>query len=381
MNKQTNIIMVVVALLALFACGKKTQETKPVRQDITETVFASGMLEAEGTYNLTAMADGYLQQVNFKEGDMVMQGKTMAVIDNKENMVNTISAEALYNIAKTNTSPNSPALVQAANAIQVAKEKLQLDSIQMQRYNRLVQANSIAKSEYDNSVLQYNTSKKNYESSIENYRQLQKQYNEQLINNSTQKQISHILFSNNKVKALVNGKVYKKYKQPGDFVKKGDVIALIGDAEFIYARVNVDESNIGRIKIDQPALIQLNTDTQKVYHGKVSEIYPAFDETTQSFICKIYFTDSLDFKITGTQLQTNIITGQQQNALLIPRNFLDAGGHVHIKGNKNPVKVTTKFVSNNWVQVLSGINDNTVIITDNIKENKAATSETGSLMH
>jgi HlyD family secretion protein len=370
------------AFLTMLAasCGKKTEETKPIRKDVTETVFASGVLEANGTYSLTAQADGYLQQVNFSEGDVIKQGAVLAVIDNKESILNTQSAGALYNIAKSNTAPAAPLLAQAQNSIALAKQKMEQDAEQAERYKRLLDANSVARVEYENTVLQYNTSKSAYENAVENYRQVQQQAQQQLISNNTQKQVTNVLAAHNQLRAVVGGKVYKKYKHTGDFVRKGDVIASVGGAELIYAKVSIDETNIARVKVGQEVTIQLNTSKDKSYNGKVAEIYPAFDEGTQSFFCKLYFTDSLDFRITGTQLQANIIVGVQKNALLIPRNYLDFGGHVMIKGKKEPVKVTTGFVSSNWVQVLSGFDENAILVTENISANKITTSEAGAQM-
>jgi len=132
--------------------------------------------------------------------------------------------------------------------------------------------------------------------------------------------------------------------------------------------------------LGQAALIKLNTNKSKIYNGVVVEIYPSFDEATQSFICKINFTEELDFKIINTQLQTNIIIAKTKAALLIPRNYIDFGGFVQIKGQNQKVKVVTKFVSNEWVQILKGIDQNTVLITDNIAENRMNTSEVGSQM-
>jgi HlyD family secretion protein len=114
-------------------------------------------------------------------------------------------------------------------------------------------------------------------------------------------------------------------------------------------------------------VVQLNTHKNKNYKGKVAEILPTFNEETQSFDCKIQFTDSLDFGILNTQLQANIITGINKNALLIPRNYLDYGNLVKVKDRKEPVKVQTRFVSSEWVQVESGIDENTVLVTENIK--------------
>ena len=155
---------------------------------------------------------------------------------------------------------------------------------------------------------------------------------------------------------------------------------MIGEPTNIYAKVNIDEGNIGKVKVGQEALVQLNTNKDKTYKGKVAEIYPSFDESTQSFICKISFNEPLDFIIVNTQLQSNIIVGINKNALLIPRNYVDFGGNVQVKDQKEKVKITTQFASSDWVQVLSGIDENTVLVTENIKSNKMVTSEVGSQM-
>jgi HlyD family secretion protein len=379
-NKLITAIPVAVAVFLFSSCGKKIAETKPIRKDVTETVFASGILEAKNTYNLTAQADGYLTQINFNDGDIVPVGKVLAVLDNKEAGLNQQSAAELYNIAQSNTQSNAPALQQAQNSIVISKQKMELDLVNYERYLKLWANNSIAKIDLDNAELQYKTAKSNYQSAVENYKQLLQQASQQVINTKVAKNINTVITGKNQIKAVVAGKVFKKYKQTGDYVKKGETIALMGFAENIYAKVNIDEGNISKIKIGQQAFIQLNTNKEKIYKAVVSEIYPSFDEATQSFICKLSFTDTLDFTIVNTQLQSNIVVGINKNALLIPRNYLDFGGNVQVKGKNEKIKVVTKFVSNDWVQVLSGINENTVLVTDNISENKTATSEAGAQM-
>ena len=371
--------IVSIALLSLLAaCGKKTQETKPIRKDVIETVFASGILEAKNTYTLKAQTDGYLSAVNFEEGDIVSAGKILAMVDNKESGFNQESARELYGIAQNNTQSNAPALLQAQNTIDLNKQKMEQDFVQMQRYKKLLESNSIAKVDFENSELQYKTSKTNYESALENYKQIKQQAEQQVISNKALKEVNTVVLSKNQIKAQKSGKVYKKYKQIGDYVTRGEAIALIGEPADIYAKVNVDESNIGKIKVGQEALVQLNTHKDKTYKGAVAEILPAFDEGTQSFICKITFSEAIDFAIVNTQLQSNITVTTTKNALLIPRSYVDFGGFVQIKDQKEKVKITTKFASSDWVQVLSGITDNTILITENIEANKTVTSEVGS---
>lgn len=377
-QKLIRITLLILPVLPFYSCGKKTAETKPIRKDVTETVFASGILEADNTYNLTAQADGYLTQVNFKEGDIVATGKVLAVVNNKEAGFNEQSATDLYNIARRNTLSHAPALQQAQKTILLNKQKMDLDSVNLERYQTLWKNNSIATIDLDNAELQYKTSKSNYESALENYKELQQQADQQAISTQATKKINEVITNKNKISAVVAGKIFKVYKQQGDYVTRGETIALIGNTQNVYAKVNVDEGNIGKVKVGQGVFIQLNINKDKIYKGTVAEIYPAFDEATQSFICKLTFSDSLDFTIVNTQLQSNIVVATTKNALLIPRNYLDFGGYVQVKGQKEKVKVVTQFVSNEWVQVISGIDENTVLVTENLAANKTTTSEVGA---
>ena len=375
---KNQFLLSIATLFLLASCGKKTQETKPIRRDVIETVFASGILEAKNTYILKAQTDGYLTAINFEEGNIVSAGKILAIVDNKESGLNQESARELYVIAQSNAQNNAPALSQAQNSIQISKQKMEQDYVQFQRYQKLWESNSVAKIDFENAELQYKTAKANYESSVENYKQLKIQANQQVITNKVAKDLNNNAVTKNQIKAVKSGKIFKKYKQVGDYVTRGEAIALIGEPTNIYAEVNIDESNIGKIKIGQEALIQLNTNKDKTYKSTVAEIYPTFDDATQSFICKITFDEPLDFMIVNTQLQTNITVAVTKNALLIPRNYVDFGGNVQIKDQKDKVKITTKFASSDWVQVLSGISDDTILVTDNISANKTVTSEVGS---
>ncbi|OYU80712.1 MAG: transporter [Flavobacterium sp. BFFFF1] len=376
-----NIHLTILITFCLLSCGRKTEEVTPIRKDVTEAVFASGILEADNTYTLKAQTDGYLKEIHFVEGDRITIGSLLAVIDNRENVINDKSAAALYQIAENNIKVDAPALLQAQNNIAVNKLKVSQDSLQLARYKSLWLQNSVSRVDYENASLQYNTSLANYENALESFNILKQQARQQLISSTASKNVNKSLFNNNTLKAIVPGKILRKYKQAGDYVSRGEAIALIGDSNALYAKVNVDEGNIGRVKLGQKALVQLNTDKGIVYDGVVSEIYPSFDEASQSFLCKIKFSKKPGFEVVNTQLQANIIVGFTKNAMLIPRNYVDYSGNVMIKGRKNSTRIKTKFMSSDWVQVISGIHDFTILSTENIAENNVPVSELGSQMH
>lgn len=353
-----------IIIIHLISCGKKFEETKPIRRDVTETVFASGHLEATQTYQVVAQSDGYLIELDLKENDLVKKGQVLGEIDNKENQINTESATTLYDMAQKNLLPNAPKLAQAKISMNNAKRKMEFEEEQTIRLKKLWEMNSIPKIDYENALLKFESAKAEYFMALENLNLLEKNAEQELIINRTQKKNNELNLGFNKIKAIAQGKVYKKWKEKGDFVKKGDIIATIGDESNLYAMVSIDESSIARVKIGQDAIIQLNIDKEKNYKGKVAEILPAFNEETQSFLCKITFSEKLSFNILNTQLQVNIVTGKSTNALLIPRKYLQYGNFVTVKDKQKPIKVETKFISSEWVQVLSGIDENVVLLTE-----------------
>jgi multidrug efflux pump subunit AcrA (membrane-fusion protein) len=347
-------------------CGKKTNETKPQRKDITEMVFASGTLEPENKYNLTAQTEGYIVALKFDNGDTVKTNQVLAVVENKANTISASSAENLLGLAGMNASAEGPTLSQAKQNVQLLKEKNEQDSTQYLRYQKLFSSNSVSKLELENVKLAYESSKINYLNAIQNYRLLKQQTEQQLIIQRSQRDVNNVSSENNEIRAVIGGKIYKKLKETGDYVRRGDVIAVIGDESDIYAKLSVDEANIVKIKTGQEVIIQLNTDKASNYKGIVTEIYPSFDEPTQSFYCKAKFKDDLKFRISGTQLQANVIIGTKKGALVIPKTYLSYGNKVVTK-DKKEVPVETGFISGEWVEILKGVDENTVLVTDEVK--------------
>ena len=349
-----------LTLLFLFTgCQQQFEDTKPVRKNITETVFASGKLAAEGTYNLIAKSDGYLVDIQFDEGDIVAKGALLAVIENEETRLNNRSSEELLEIAEYNTQKEAPALSQAKASIEIARQQLQQDSIQAARYETLWKQNSVAKVDYERAQLAFTNSLKNVEAAVESYNQLKLEAEQQLINSRTNYDVSSESLKQIEIRAIVEGKVYQKFKEVGDYVSRGTVIASIGHPTEIYAEISIDESAIAKVAVGQEAVVQINTNPDSTLRAVVCEILPTFDEADQSFTAKLTFTDALDFYIIGTQLQSNIIVGQEENALVIPKKYLDYNGYVQLKKTGEKVPVKTKTVSNEWVHVLEGIDEDT----------------------
>ncbi len=359
--KSHKTLLLAFSLLSLYSCSNE-EETTPVVQDIKELVFASGELQWDDAYNLTAQTDGILINADFEIGNEVKKGDLLAKVDNKNSAINTQTAAEQLSISNINVSAKSPALLQLQENISIAEKKYAQDKFQEQRYKELYESESVAKVEYENMTL-------NAESSLANLNALKKQEElllqqakQQLINAKSQLLNNQVYQDYNNIQATESGTVIKKMKTNGDFVRKGEVIATIANHKKVEGVLNVDENNIDKVKIGQSVFIKLNTNKEKVYEGKVTEILSAFDEQTQSFICKVQFNETMNSTLYGTQLEANILIGEKKDALLIPRIYVDFGNKVNVKGEQKSVTIKTGIISSEYVEVLDGIDKNTVLL-------------------
>ena len=346
--------------LILLLCGCKGEpETHPVVQDIKELVFASGQIEWKDGYNLVAQTEGVLTDLRLEVGDEVATGQRVGNIQNAANNENLQTAEQQLAIARQNTLPVQQQIVQN---IGFAEQKYKQDKTQADRYERLYSKQSVSKQEFEsmklaaeNSLSQLNALKDQLES-------VKLQNRQSVVTAQNQKANSQILKSYNEVQIAEKGKVIKKLKTKGDFVKRGDVIATIANKQDTEIILNVDESSIAKVQVGQVVFVRLNTEKEKTQNAKISEILSAFDETSQSFICKARFEDNSFLPLYGTQLEANILVGEKKNALLVPRNLVGFGNAIRVKGKEEKVILKTGIVSTDYVEVLGGITKDNILL-------------------
>ena len=352
----------IILTAAFFSSCNKDKEITLISQDIKELVFASGQLEWDDSYNLTAQTDGVLQNANFEIGNNVTRGKILAIIDNKTNQINSQTAQEQLVISNENTTDNSPQIQQLKQNIQFAENKYNQDKLQVERYKKLYETQSIAKIELENIQLNASNSLSNLNALKKQILQIRQQAKQQQINAKCQVLNNQVIKNYNSIVVTESGTIIKKLKNNGDYVRKGEIIATIANAQKVEAVLNVDENSIGKVKLGQTVFIQLNTNKNETFNGKISEILAAFDEKTQSFICKVTFDKTFDNSLFGTQLEANILVGEKKNALLVPRNYVGFGNKVNVKGKDEYVIIKTGIISTEYVEVLEGIEKSDVIL-------------------
>jgi len=359
-KKGCKAVFILLLVSSFFSCSNET--VKPQVKDIEELVFASGSIDWKDAYNVTAQTEGVLISSNIEEGVFVQAGRLLATIDNQSNEVNSAVAKDQLQIADENVSVNSPALLQIKENIRSAENKYRQDSLQARRYEILYAQQSTSKVAMENAQLVEKTSMANWLSLKNQYNAILLQAKQQQVLSKGQLQNSLVAIDYNKIQSLQAGTIIKKFKNKGDYVRRGEVVAIIANKESIEAVVNVDENSIAKVAVGQSVYVQLNTNKGKVINGTIAEVLPSFDLQTQSYICKIKLQDSLPQSFYGTQLEANISVGAKKGALIIPKNYVGYGNKVNVKGKSEPVIIKTGIVSNDYVEVLEGLTSDDVLL-------------------
>ena len=348
--------------ISLISCGGGSESFQPKRDTKTETIFAAGNLVANDRYNLTAQTDGYIQSISVKEGAVVTLGQNIAVINNTSTEAASKAADEQLLIAKMNTQQNAPAIQEAKANVSLAQQRVEQEEKNYARYQSLSVSKSVSSLELENAKLTYETAKSNYAAAQQRLAQIQQQAEWTLANQQAQNIIQGNAAQFNRINALGNGMLVKLNKRVGDYVKKGDVVAILASPSQVVAQLNVDENSIQKVKPGQIVHVQLNVNKGKILEGVIGTIYPLYDEATQSFLCDVVLKDTLDFNILGTRLEANIDISTRENALIIPRKYVSYQNTVQIKGEKEARPVVVGVRSNEWVEIIEGLSENDIVI-------------------
>src|SRR5689334_12913243 len=81
-----------VCLLLASSCGKKQEKIKPVLENITESVYASGLVKSNGQYEVFSRAGGIITDIWVNEGDLVKKGQAILQLSDRTAQLNTENA-------------------------------------------------------------------------------------------------------------------------------------------------------------------------------------------------------------------------------------------------------------------------------------------------
>jgi multidrug efflux pump subunit AcrA (membrane-fusion protein) len=354
MNKK----LLFFSVLLLFGCKSKVETTRPTRETISESIYASGIVKSKNQYDVFSRANGIIDQIFVQEGDFVKVGTPILSISNQSQKLTKENAALLAEF--NSKAANQAKLTEALQALRVSKSKMKIDSLAYARQMVLWRQEAISKTELEQVQLRFENSNYAYLSAVTKYDELKRQLDFNASQSARNLQISNVMENDYLLKSEINGVVYNISKSRGEMVSVQTPLAVIGDAKNYFLEMQVDEKDIIRIKLGLRVLVALDSYKGQSFEAKVSKIIPYMNERTRTFLVEAEFVNQPPVLYPNTTFEANILIQTKMNALLIPRDFLFNDEIVYDEEGKE-IKIKTGLKDYRKVEILTGIDANTVI--------------------
>jgi len=354
-------ISLFIILNFLTSCNEEVEQTKPTKKDLKDFIFATGKLVSETEYTIPSMLDGNIKTLYLNEGDTVQSGQPVCQIGNELQLTQLENAEINYNFSKRNTQENAPQIIKLKEQINQAISKCNTDSLNVIRYQKLFDKHAVSAVDLEKTKIEFLNSQTNrtlVQKSLEDLKAMV------ALNESNAKSQLRIQEQNLKYsKVSIENEaaiILKIFKSKGDLIRKGEPICRVGSSKSIL-RLLITTEDIKSILVNQPILIVSAIDRSKTYKGFITKIHPIFDEIVQSYIVDASIDSSADPLPLGSKVQVNILLKEAKNALVIPTDYLLNGDSVSLSKNHQKVAVKTGIKTQDYIQILSGIDENSSI--------------------
>ena len=274
MNKNAILILggVILALVVVAVVRGGNRELPVVStdtvqaRDIVERVSASGKIQPEIEVKITAEVNGQIIDLPVKEGDVVEKGDLLVQLNPDIYEAALLRAEASLNSARSNLA-SARAQVAQGEANQFAAAKA------FERAQSLLASKVISQAEFDQNEASFLTANANLTSAKESVRSAEFA----IRSGEASLQEARDNLSRTTLVAPQAGVVTALSKEVGESVQgngftAGEVIMNVSDLSTMEVNVEVNESDIVRIHMDDEAEIEVDAYLGETFSGRVTEI-------------------------------------------------------------------------------------------------------------
>ncbi len=298
------LVAMVIVVIGIAGCGDKgvpsgamppvpVLAAKAVIRDVPNQLREIGTVEAFATIAIKARVGGNLQTVNFKEGDFVIKGQLLFVIDPRPFAATLAQAEA--NLARDQ-----------ANAKQAR--------INEQRFAFLLKEEVGSRQQHDDA----NATAASLEATVAADRaaiesaKLNLQYTQ--------------------IRSPVDGRTGKLQAHPGDLIKSDadTSIVTIAQVQPIYVDFSIPEKELGQVRRSMESrTLEVDAtipgDPQQAEHGVLSFVDNSVDKTTGTIALKGIFQNENRRLWPGQFVNATLTLAVIPHAVLVPSQAIQTG--------------------------------------------------------
>jgi HlyD family secretion protein len=351
------VLLLSMALL-LYSCQSKPETTQPAIENITASVYASGIVKSRNQYQVFPSASGLVAQLLVTEGDTVHKGDALILITNTRAVLNTENAALSASYAAE--AANQEKLRESQNDIYQATIQMDNAALLLTKQQHLWAQQIGNRNELDLRELNYKNAASTRASAQLRYTQLQKQIQFQEKQARKNIQIASADAANYSIRSIIDGSVFSLLVKAGETVNPQTAVALLGDAHVFELELQVDEYDIARVKTGQPIILSMDSYKGQVFEAKVEKIEPLMNERSKSFTVKASFTRQPALLYPSLSCEANIVIQQKQKALTIPRSYLVNDSIVQM-ADRRMQKVVVGLKDYEKVEITAGLSATDII--------------------
>jgi RND family efflux transporter MFP subunit len=253
---------------------------------------ASGYVVAQRRAAVSSKATGRLLELRVREGSLVKNGELIARVDAADVMASLQAVQA--GVAQADAG-----LLQAQAGVRQAQVELANAEAELQRSLGLQAQNFVSPQAVDAVKRRADAARASLASAQAGIAAAQAT---QALSRA-QLQVQRVNRDNTEIRAPFDGVVLLKNANVGDLITPfsnasgtSGAVVTMADLGTLEVEADVSESNIGRIKVDQPVEIALDALPEARFRGSVGRIVPTVDRAKATVMTKIRF-EKLDPRI------------------------------------------------------------------------------------
>ena len=178
--------------------------------------------------------------------------------------------------------------------------------------------------------------------------------------------------------APIQGTIIVRNAEPGQTVSSNPILVI---SDRLIVNAQVDETDIGRVKVGETAITTLDAHPEINISGKVSHIY--YESMTVNNVT-VYYVEIMPDKVppefrSGMNASIEIIQAERKNVLIVPSESVieeDGQSYVMVKTNDKarPEKraVKTGMVTSDKIEITEGLEESeTLLVFGGISETRS----------
>jgi len=378
------VLLVTVVVVAATRGGTKIDPSKLAKVekgDLAKSVVATGKVTPITKVEVKSKASGIVKKLLVDYGDRVKKGQLLAQLDKIEIEAQVEQSKAALEAAQANLKGTQADLERAkvdAEGPDVPLLKRAYDRAVGMAKSGVVSESALddAQKNYEMALNKQNVSKAQVTVLKAKMAQAQAQVAQDQANlKQLEEQLNYT-----DIVSPIDGIVLSRDVQMGDAVSSilvlgssATLVMNLGDTSEVYVKGKVDESDIGKVYLGQPARIKVESFKDKTFNGKVTKISPMGVEkdNVTTFEVRVSIQNPGGELKAEMTANAEIILEEHKNVLQIPEGAIlydkDKKASVEIpdpkgKEGKNKVAVNIGISNGAKTEVLSGLKEGDQVV-------------------